>query len=108
MAKATKQTKKFVSSGKLKQEITKRRKYQAIKQKTAGREATKLRKERKGKGKHADDDSELEGSDDEDEDVTLPADEDDEEGGKKGKAVEGLKALAGVSASPLEDTSARS
>lgn len=100
MAKATKQTKKFVSSGKLKQEITKRRQHQKIKQKTAGREATKLRKERKGKGKHADDDSDLEGSDDEDEDVTLPAgDDDEEEGGKKGKgkAVEGLKALAGVS-----------
>lgn len=99
MAKATKQTKKFVSSGKLKQEITKRRQHQKIKQKTAGREATKLRKERKGKGKHADDDSDLEESDDEDEDVTLPGQDDDDEGGKKGKgkAVEGLKALAGVS-----------
>jgi len=98
MAKATKQTKKFVSSGKLKQEIDKRRKHQAIKRKTAGREATKLRKERKGKGKHADEGSDGDSDDDEDEDVTLPAGDDDEDGKKgKGKATEGLKALAGVS-----------
>jgi len=98
MAKATKQTKKFVSSGKLKQEIDKRRKHQAIKRKTAGREATKLRKERKGKGKHADEGSDGDSDDDEDEDVTLPAGDDEEDGKKgKGKSTEGLKALAGVS-----------
>lgn len=78
MPKATKQTKKFVSSGKLKQEIDKRRKHQAIKRKTAGREATKLRKERKGKGKHADEDSD--GEDDQDD-----LDDDSEQEGKKSK-----------------------
>lgn len=84
MARATKQTKKFVSSGKLKQEIDKRRKHQAIKRKTAGREATKLRKERKGKGKHADDDSDEESGDDDDENEDKASDVEDEPNAKSG------------------------
>lgn len=67
MAKATKQTKKFASSGKLKETIKKRRQYQQIQKKVAGRELRKERKERLGKGRHADDVSDEEGSEDEEE-----------------------------------------
>jgi nucleolar complex protein 2 len=95
MAKATKQTKKFVSSGKLKQEIDKRRKHQAIKRKTAGREATKLRKERKGKGKHADEDSDNDEDDDEEDIDALTGGNEKSKG--KGKVEVDMKALAGVS-----------
>ena len=79
MAKATKQTKKFVSSGKLKQTIEKRRKYQQVKKKVAGREIRKAAKEKNGKGKHADETSD----DEDDEDVIVEGD--DEAGSKKNK-----------------------
>lgn len=78
MVKATKQTKKFVSSGKLKQTIEKRRKYQQVQKKVAGREIRKAAKEKNGKGKHAD-----ETSDEEDEDIIVESDED--AGSKKNK-----------------------
>lgn len=69
MAKATKQTKKFASSGKLKETIKKRRQYQQIQKKVAGRELRKERKERNGKGRHADDVSDDEEGSDEDDEV---------------------------------------
>lgn len=81
MVKATKQTKKFVSSGKLKQTIEKRRKYQQVQKKVAGRELRKAAKEKHGKGKHADEDSDEE--DEEDEDLIVESDED--VGSKKNK-----------------------
>ncbi|KAJ9094837.1 hypothetical protein QFC20_006815 [Naganishia adeliensis] len=88
MVKATKQTKKFVSSGKLKQTIEKRRKYQQVQKKVAGRELRKAAKEKHGKGKHADEDSDEE--DEEDADLIVESDEDS--GSKKnkgkGKAVD--------------------
>lgn len=79
MAKATKQTKKFVSSGKLKQTIEKRRKYQQVKKKVAGREIRKAAKEKNGKGKHADETS------DEEYDEDLMVESDDDAGSKKNK-----------------------
>lgn len=93
MVKATKQTKKFASSGKLKQTIEKRRKYQAIQKKVSGRQATKARKEKNGKGRHADDASDEDG--DEDEDVVGGEGDDDEQDvrSKKGKGKEVLPSL---------------
>lgn len=79
MAKATKQTKKFVSSGKLKQTIEKRRKYQQVKKKVAGREIRKAAKEKNGKGKHADETS------DEEDDENVMVESDDDAGSKKNK-----------------------
>jgi hypothetical protein len=78
MVKATKQTKKFVSSGKLKQTIEKRRKYQQVQKKVAGREIRKAAKEN-GKGKHADE------TDDDEEDEDIIVESDDDAGSKKNK-----------------------
>jgi hypothetical protein len=79
MVKATKQTKKFVSSGKLKQTIEKRRKYQQVQKKVAGREIRKAAKEKNGKGKHADE------TDDDEEDEDIIVESDDDAGSKKNK-----------------------
>lgn len=81
MVKATKQTKKFVSSGKLKKTIEKRRKHQQVQKKVAGRELRKAAKEKHGKGKHADESSDDE--DEEDQDLIVESDED--VGSKKNK-----------------------
>lgn len=81
MPKATKQTKKFVSSGKLKQTIEKRRKYQQVQKKVAGRENRKANKEKNGKGKHADEDSD----EDEEDDFDAPIESDEGVGSKKNK-----------------------
>ncbi len=88
MAKATKQTKKYASSGKLKGTIDKRRKYKQIKKKSEGREATKLRKIRKGKERHADDGSD-EGDSDSDDEVDLENEDGDEEDKPKGNKGKG-------------------
>ncbi|KAJ9096602.1 hypothetical protein QFC19_007135 [Naganishia cerealis] len=88
MPKATKQTKKFVSSGKLKQTLEKRKKYKQVQKKVAGREARKANKERNGKGKHADEDSD----EDEEDDFDAPVESDEDASSKKnkgkGKAVD--------------------
>jgi nucleolar complex protein 2 len=82
MPKATKQTKKFVSSGKLKQTIEKRRKYQQVQKKVAGRENRKANKEKNGKGKHADEDTD---EDEEDDDFDGAVESDEGAGSKKNK-----------------------
>jgi nucleolar complex protein 2 len=107
MVKATKQTKKFVSSGKLKQTIEKRRKYQQVQKKVAGRELRKAAKEKHGKGKHADEDSDEE--DEEDEDLIVESDEDAGTKKNKGKGYVCLAAKRGkgVYANGTCDTIAR-
>lgn len=95
MAKATKQTKKYASSGKLKQTIEKRRQFKQIKKKNEGRDAAKLRKERKGKERHADDDI-TDDDDEEDEgEVDLENEIDDLNEAPKGNKGKGWVTLAG-------------
>jgi nucleolar complex protein 2 len=88
MAKATKQTKKYASSGKLKQTIEKRRKFKQIKKKNEGRDAAKLRKERKGKERHVDDDVTDDDEEDDDE-VDLENEVEDVNEGQKGNKGKG-------------------
>ncbi len=67
MSKKDKRSKKFASSGKLKQTIDSRRKYKQIKKKTEVREAGKARKAKRGVERHADDGTDEEGEEDDDE-----------------------------------------